>query len=159
MQTDVEYRFKSDWRFSAGYLYNNAKVTDGGVANAALVGKYLPQVPEEPRHAAGGVHEPEVLQRRDRHPDLRPAVQRRSERQGVQPAALAEAGYSTDLGRACRVTRPSTSPRRARSAATSRCSFGAQNLFDREYFVGTLPDTIGTPRLVNVGVRLRFGGT
>ena len=32
-----------------------------------------------------------------------------------------------------------------------------QNLTDREYFVGTLPTTIGTPRLVNGGVRIRFG--
>ena len=32
-------------RVSGAYVYNQAKVTDGGVANAALVGKYLPQVP------------------------------------------------------------------------------------------------------------------
>ena len=30
---------------SGAYLYNQATVTDGGVANAALVGKYVPQVP------------------------------------------------------------------------------------------------------------------
>lgn len=33
---------------------------------------------------------------------------------------------------------------------------GVQNLFDTEYIVGTLPTTIGSPRLVNGGVRLRF---
>ena len=33
---------------------------------------------------------------------------------------------------------------------------GVQNLFDAEYFVGTLPTTIGTPRLFNGGVRVRF---
>jgi len=36
--------------------------------------------------------------------------------------------------------------------------FGVQNLFDREYFVGTLPTTIGSPRLVNGGVRIKFAG-
>jgi len=36
--------------------------------------------------------------------------------------------------------------------------FGVQNLFDREYFVQTNPSTIGTPRLVNGGVRIRFSG-
>ena len=36
--------------------------------------------------------------------------------------------------------------------------FGAQNLFDKEYFVQTNPSTIGTPRLVNVGIRVRFSG-
>ena len=35
--------------------------------------------------------------------------------------------------------------------------FGVQNLFDTVYYVGTNPTTIGTPRLVNAGVRLRFG--
>jgi outer membrane receptor protein involved in Fe transport len=33
---------------------------------------------------------------------------------------------------------------------------GAQNLVDREYFVGTLPTTIGSPRMVNVGLRVRL---
>ena len=33
---------------------------------------------------------------------------------------------------------------------------GLQNLFNQQYFVGTLPTTTGSPRLVNVGVRLRF---
>ena len=35
---------------------------------------------------------------------------------------------------------------------------GVQNLFDEEYFVGTLPTTIGSPRLVHGGVRVRFAG-
>jgi outer membrane receptor protein involved in Fe transport len=36
--------------------------------------------------------------------------------------------------------------------------FGVQNLFDKEYVVGTLPTTIGSPRLVNGGLRLRLQG-
>ena len=36
--------------------------------------------------------------------------------------------------------------------------FGVQNMFDQQYFVGTLPTTIGSPRLVNGGVRIRFAG-
>jgi outer membrane receptor protein involved in Fe transport len=36
--------------------------------------------------------------------------------------------------------------------------FGAQNLFDQEYFVGTQPTTIGSPRLVHGGVRVRWMG-
>ena len=35
---------------------------------------------------------------------------------------------------------------------------GAQNLFDQQYFVGTLPTTLGTPRMVNAGIRVRVGG-
>jgi hypothetical protein len=36
--------------------------------------------------------------------------------------------------------------------------FGAQNLFSEEYIVATLPTTIGSPRLVNGGLRVRFSG-
>ena len=36
--------------------------------------------------------------------------------------------------------------------------FGVQNLFDQEYYVMLLPTTIGSPRLVNAGVRVRFSG-
>jgi len=35
---------------------------------------------------------------------------------------------------------------------------GVQNLFDKQYFVGTLPTTIGSPRLINGGIRVRFSG-
>jgi outer membrane receptor protein involved in Fe transport len=36
--------------------------------------------------------------------------------------------------------------------------FGVQNLFDKVYFVQTNPSTIGTPRLVNGGLRVRWAG-
>ena len=36
--------------------------------------------------------------------------------------------------------------------------FGVQNLFDQEYYVGYAPTTIGSPRLVNGGIRLRWSG-
>ena len=36
--------------------------------------------------------------------------------------------------------------------------FGVQNLFDQAYFVQTGPSTLGTPRLVSGGVRIRFVG-
>ena len=35
---------------------------------------------------------------------------------------------------------------------------GVQNLFDKEYYVGFAPTTIGTPRLVNGGIRVRWSG-
>jgi hypothetical protein len=44
-QTDLDYRVGPSWRFSAAYVFDDAKVTDGGVANAALVGKTIQQVP------------------------------------------------------------------------------------------------------------------
>jgi outer membrane receptor protein involved in Fe transport len=35
---------------------------------------------------------------------------------------------------------------------------GVQNVLDKEYIVQTLPTTVGSPRLVNVGARIRFTG-
>jgi outer membrane receptor protein involved in Fe transport len=36
--------------------------------------------------------------------------------------------------------------------------FGVQNLLDEEFYVQTNPTTIGAPRLVQGGVRVRFSG-
>ena len=33
IQTDVDYRLGTAWRFSAGYIYDDATVTDGGEVN------------------------------------------------------------------------------------------------------------------------------
>jgi outer membrane receptor protein involved in Fe transport len=35
---------------------------------------------------------------------------------------------------------------------------GVQNLLNAEYFVGTLPTTVGAPRFVSAGFRLRLNG-
>jgi outer membrane receptor protein involved in Fe transport len=157
-QSDVEYRFGSTWRFSGGYVYSVAKVTDGGVANAGLVGKFLPQVPKHrgsmqvsyanPRYVtiAAGV---QILGRQF-DDDLNVRT--------VGAAALAEAGYDV-----------STDPGLPKYALVDLMAsrvigkgievfFGAQNLFDRVYFVQTNPSSIGTPRLISGGVRVRIVG-
>jgi len=36
--------------------------------------------------------------------------------------------------------------------------FGVQNAFDQEYIVQLLPTTVGSPFLVNGGIRLRWSG-
>jgi outer membrane receptor protein involved in Fe transport len=158
VQTDVEYRLGTAWRLSGAYVYDQAKVTDGGVANAALVGKYVPQVPLHHGTFQVAYSNPKIA-------SIAFAMQAMSlqynDDQNVNfiPAAtLAEAGYSSftgpglpgyasfdftvlrDIGRSLQVF------------------FGAQNLFDQVYFVQTNPSTIGTPRLMNVGVRVRFAG-
>jgi outer membrane receptor protein involved in Fe transport len=76
----------------------------------------------------------------------------------VLASALNEAGYSTSLG-------PGLPGYTVLDLTASRSVvrnvevfFGVQNLFNQEYFVATLPDTIGTPRLVNGGVRVRWSG-
>jgi outer membrane receptor protein involved in Fe transport len=158
VQTDVEYRMGAFLRVAAAYIYDNAKITDGGATNAALVGKFLPQVPmnrgsvravyANPKYASVafsiqfyGLQFDEDLNTR-----------------GIPGPALGDAGYTVstaaglpayhlaDLSVARTITR------------NVEAFVGVQNMFDQTYFVGTLPTTIGSPRLVNVGVRIRFSG-
>lgn len=158
VQTDVEYRVTSQLRVAGAYLYNEAKVTDGGVTNAALVGRFLAQVPEHRGSVQVSYAHPKIA-------TLAVSVQFQGKQfnddQNVNfiPAAtLTDAGYDADFG----VGLPGyTSVDVSASRSLGRMLevfVGAQNLFDTEYFVQTNPSTIGTPRLVNAGLRVRFAG-
>jgi outer membrane receptor protein involved in Fe transport len=158
VQTDVEYRIGSSFRVAGAYVYDRAKVTDGGAANATLVGKFLPQVPMN----RGSVR---AVYANPKYATVAFSIQfyglQYDEDQNVRaiPApALSDAGYDVstvpglpayhlaDLSVARSITR------------NVEAFVGVQNMFDQTYFVGTLPTTIGSPRLVNVGVRVRFSG-
>jgi outer membrane receptor protein involved in Fe transport len=158
IQSDAEYRVGSAWRFSGAYVYDQAKVTDGGVANAGLVGKYLAQVPkhrgslqasyssEKYVNVALGVQFNGAQFNDDQNINFIP-VQTLTEAGYDASTPVGLPGYTTvdlmasrDLGRNVQVF------------------VGAQNIFDQVYFVQTNPSTIGTPRLVNGGVRVRWAG-
>ncbi|HEY2907676.1 MAG TPA: TonB-dependent receptor, partial [Vicinamibacterales bacterium] len=156
VQSDVEYRIGTAWKFAGAYLFNHARVTDGGVANAALVGDTLPQVPTNRgslRASYASSRSVSValdVQFFGRQFDDDQNVR------GIPAPALADAGYavSTAPGLPGYTVVDLTA---SRTLARNLDVFvGAQNLFDRQYFVGTLPTTTGTPRLVNAGVRVRF---
>ncbi len=158
VQTDVEYRLGLAWRLAGAYLYNEAKVTDGGIANAGLVGKYLAQVPKHRGSAQLSYSHPKFA-------NLAVMVQFQGaqfnddQNLNVIPVAtLTEAGYDADTP----VGLPgymAVDVSASRSLGRAFEVFvGAQNLFDQVYFVQTNPSTIGTPRLVNAGVRVRFAG-
>jgi outer membrane receptor protein involved in Fe transport len=156
VQSDVEYRIGTAWKFAGAYLFNHARVTDGGVANAALVGDTLPQVPTNrgslrasyasSRYVSVALDVQFFGRQFDDDQNVR----------GIPAPALADAGYavSTAPGLPGYTVVDLTA---SRTLARNLDVFvGAQNLFDRQYFVGTLPTTTGTPRLVNAGVRVRF---
>ncbi len=158
VQTDLEYRLGLAWRLTGAYLYNEATVTDGGVANAGLVGKYLAQVPKHRGSAQLSYAHPKLA-------TLALSVQMQGAQfnddqnlNAIPAATLTEAGYDAD--------QPPGLPgytvvdvSASRSVGRNVEVFvGAQNLFDQVYFVQTNPSTIGTPRLVNAGVRVRFTG-
>jgi outer membrane receptor protein involved in Fe transport len=156
VQTDAEYRPAQYWRFVAGYLYSHATVTDGGTANASLVGKFLAQVPmhraslhlsyANPKYATVALGVQLLGSQFDDDLNSR----------AVPIQALTDAGYdaSTDPG----LPRYTIVDLTASRMITRNLDvfFGVQNLLDKQYFVGTLPTTIGSPRLVNGGVRVRF---
>jgi len=147
VQTDVEYRLATWWRLAAAYLYDSATVT-AFAANAALVGNFLPQVP---RHR-GSLH-----------------VAYANARVVTVAATLQATGRQFDDDQNVRAVPGRTEPGLPRYAvldlSASRTVVknvdvfaGAQNVFNQQYFVGTLPTTIGSPRLVNVGIRVRLAG-
>lgn len=158
VQTDVEYRLGLAWRLAGAYIYNEAKVTDGGVANAGLVGKYLAQVPKHRGSVQLSYANPRIA-------NLAMSVQfqglQYNDDQNVNfiPAAtLDEAGYDTDIA-AGLPGYTTVDVVASRSLGRSVEIFaGVQNLFDQVYFVQTNPSTTGTPRLVNAGLRVRFAG-
>ena len=166
IQTDGEYRIGSSWRFSAGYLYNQAIVVDFA-ANPALATNcpgnlgdacFLAQVPanrgslrvaySNPRYITVALGLQYIGNQFDDDQNVR----------AVPAAALSDAGYDAST--------PAGLPAYALTDVTASRAFGrnidvffgVQNLFDRQYFVGTLPTTIGSPRMANVGVRIRFSG-
>ena len=139
VQTDVEYRIGANWSVTGGYLFNDATVTDNAT-NPALVGKTLPQVP---RHRGSF----QVEYAHPRYLNVAFGLQALDEQfdDDQNTASRVLPGYAVlSLSASRRVSR------------NLELFAGVQNLTDREYFVGTLPTTIGTPRLFNGGVRVRF---
>jgi outer membrane receptor protein involved in Fe transport len=147
IQTDFDYQPSSSWRLSAGYLFSHATVTKFD-ANPDLVGNFLAQVP---RHR-GSI---EVAYQNPRWFDLSLDLQALGSQFDDDQNVRTVPGYDSPGLPKYAVVSFYASRRVSRNLDVF---VGAQNLFDQEYFVGTLPTTIGSPRLVNAGVRVRVGG-
>ena len=157
-QTDLDYRVGPSWRFSAAYVFDDAKVTDGGVTNAALVGKTIQQVPRHRGSVQAAYSNAKLatvaigaqfagLQYND---DLNVNF--------IPVATLTSAGYDGSFPAGLPgYTLVDLTVSRA-IGRNLQAFFGIQNLFDQVYFVQTNPSTIGTPRLVNGGLRVRWNG-
>jgi outer membrane receptor protein involved in Fe transport len=158
VQTDVDYRIGTQWKISGGYIFSDATVTETNAATANLLGKQLQQVPRHrgtlqlayanPKIATVAVSAQFVgLQYND---DLNTNF--------IPPATLTHAGYDNSYPAGLpgyNVMDLNVSRMIGRNV---QAFFGMQNVFNQVYFVQTNPSTIGTPRLVNGGVRVRFSG-
>lgn len=146
LQTSAEYRVGASWKFTGAYIFERARVTANS-ANVALVGKLLPQVPRhrgslqvvfsEPRFVTASL---ELLAMgRQFDDDLNSRAVPGNTEAGLPKYAVVSLSLSRAIG------------------SRVNAFAGVQNLFDREYFVGTLPTTVGSPRLVTGGIRVRVG--
>ncbi|HET9266701.1 MAG TPA: TonB-dependent receptor [Vicinamibacterales bacterium] len=146
-QNDVEYRVAREWRVGAGYLFNSATVREFD-ANPALVGLYLPQVPKHRGSVNLSYSNPRIVTAsvttffygRQFDDDLNLRTKPGETEPGLPAYGTMEISALREIGRNLEVF------------------FGVQNLFDTEYYVGFAPTTIGTPRLVNGGLRVRWSG-
>lgn len=145
IQTDAEYRLNDEWRISGGYLFNQAKVTEFS-ASPDIVGNFLPQVPQNRGSFRVAYMNPKIA-------TLALGAQflgrQFDDDQNVQVVpGFTEPGlpkYAVWDFTASRAVTPNV-----------EAFFGAQNLANSQYYVGTRPTTIGSPRMVNVGVRIKF---
>jgi iron complex outermembrane receptor protein len=153
-QTDVTYRVNGHWGVSGAYIFDIAKVHESTVDAAGndLTGKYLAQVPKHrasfqvtytnPRYVNVSIDSQVVGHQFD--DDLNtavifPTIPEKTE-VGLPKYSVTNLTMSRNINRHVDVF------------------FGVQNMFNTTYYVGTNPTTIGTPRLVNVGMRLKVGG-
>jgi outer membrane receptor protein involved in Fe transport len=149
VQFDAEYRITKNWRVSGGYLFDHATIVENP-ANPALVGKFLQEVPEnrgtfritysDPKIASITFGVQAVGLQYDTGDDTNTRVTPGYSYPGLPAYATTELAISRALGRNVDVF------------------FAAQNLFNKEYIVALLPTTIGSPRLVNGGVRVKLSG-
>ena len=147
VQTDAEYRFATYWKVSGGYLYNQAKVVAND-KNPALVGLYLAQVPKNRGSFQVQYANPRI-------------VSIAFNFQGVGNQFDEDTNLRTIPG----ITAPGLPGYNVSSLTVSRAIganielfAAAQNMFDKHYFVGTLPTLVGPPRLVSGGLRINFRG-
>jgi len=153
VQLDGSYRVGARWLATAAYLFERARV-HRGVPDATgldLTGRYLAQVPRHRASFEVTYTNPALAIVSLEHQFVGHQFDDDQNQARILPGVPARTViglpgfHMTNLT----VTRGLT---RAASVFA-----GAQNLFGTEYYVGTNPTTIGTPRLVNVGIRIQVG--
>jgi outer membrane cobalamin receptor len=145
-QTDVEYRFGRQWKAAAGYVLNRARITENP-SDTSLVGKFLQQVPENRGSLSLSYADPRFVDVTlsalfvgHQFDDDQNVKAKTGEEPGLPAYGVVDLSVLRAIGR------------------NLDAFVTAQNLFDKEYWVQLQPTTIAAPRLVNVGVRVRWSG-
>jgi outer membrane cobalamin receptor len=152
-QTDVAYRANRFLSIGGGYIFDIAKVHEAttDAAGVNLTGKFLAEVPKN----RGSLH---IAFTHPKYFNLALESQfvglQFDDDQNILQILPSVAGRAKVGLPAYGVTDISASRIISRQVDVF---FGVQNLFGKVYYVGTNPTTIGTPRLVNGGIKLRVG--
>jgi len=157
-QTDAEYRIGPSWRVYGAYVYDDATVTDGGAANAALVGKWIPQVPKHHGTLQVAYANPKIVTVALSMQALSLQYNDDQNVNFIPAATLTDAGYGSFTGPGLPGYTSWDLSAMRDIGRNLQVFVGVQNMFDTVSFVQTNPSTIGTPRLVNAGVRVKFTG-
>jgi outer membrane receptor protein involved in Fe transport len=149
VQTDVAYHLGPSWTLSGSYVYEHARVAAvDDPMQADIVGNYLPQVPNQ----RGSI---QVTYANPRYFSLAVDLQAIGRQFDDDENLRAVPGESTPGLPGYAVVDLSVS----RAIARNLDAFvSVQNLFDQDSIVGTLPTTIGAPRFVSGGIRVRWAG-
>ena len=151
-QTDVSYRVNGYWGFSGAYVFDIAKVHEAPADPTGfnLTGKYLAEVPKHRASFQANYTNPRLVN-----------IAIDSQFVGHQfdddrnEAVILPRTPKEELGLPAYTVMNLTVARTVNRNVD--VFFGVQNLFGTLYYVGTNPTTIGTPRLVNGGIRLKLG--
>lgn len=139
IQSDIEYRLRTYWRMTGGYLYDMATFREFP-ADITLIGRFLPQVPKH----RGSV---QLAWSNPRYFTASFGAQFSSRQFEDDQNLLRLPGYGVvDLNFSRTISR------------NADVFFGVQNLLDRTFYVQRNPTTIGAPRLITGGFRLTFAG-
>jgi iron complex outermembrane recepter protein len=152
-QTDLSYRVNGHWGASAAYVFDIAKVHEApvDVTGFDLTGKYLAEVPKHRASFALNYTNPRFLNLAIENQFV--GHQFDDDRNEAQILPLIADRRVVGLPKYS-VTNLTASRTVNRNLDVF---FGVQNLFGTTYYVGTNPTTIGTPRLLNGGIRLKVG--
>jgi outer membrane receptor protein involved in Fe transport len=144
-QTDFEYRVR-EWRITAAYVHEHATVEEYNPPPAnnipSIEGNFLQQVPRNRGSFQVVYANPKIV-------TIGFGLQGVGEQFDDDlntPSRLLPAYAVADLTASRTILK------------NFDMFFGVQNVFDKQYIVMTLPTTNGSPRLVNVGARVRFSG-
>jgi len=140
VQTAVDVRYKK-LTATAAYVYDHATVKENN-SNPAVVGNFLPQVPQNRGSVQGAYSDPKLVT-------------------AAVDVQFVGSQYDDDLNTPSRLLPKYSVTNFTLSRTIVKgldVFFGMQNVFNTVYNVATLPTTIGTPRLYNGGVRIRWTG-